>query len=176
MKIIIIITILFLTNFCETQMKKEVISKDDIRCALQVVLDSVVVGKIKTDFELSSRFSSALNDSVLYHDLFDVDAVLNKENLLSMVSQYNQLKDAKIDLYVPLKYKTVLVNDYTGHNNLRYFELSPPLFSKDKASFVLYVLSIFDVNGNPKWDDLYFVFKIKEGKWKLNGVIKRRKP
>lgn len=91
-----------------------------------------------------------------------------------MISQYNQFKGEKVESFIPIKYKTVLVDDYTRHNNKIFFQFSPPLFSQDKTSFIFYVVTIFDVKGSPTWESLYFVFQRKENKWKCIGKFKRK--
>lgn len=81
MKILGIITILFLINFCQPQIKKEIVSNEDIKEALQVALDSAILGKFKLDYEISSIFNRSLKDSDIYNDLINIDVTLNEKNV-----------------------------------------------------------------------------------------------
>jgi len=174
MKAIVGIVILSLSFCsCQSQIKQDNVTLKDITSALRFAMDNEVFSKVKSNYEIFSYFDYSLNDSTLYSDLLGVDTVLDKENVYYMAEQYRQLAKKEIKSFISPVYNN-LVDDYSGNKNIIHFELSAPMFSKDKKTFVLHVLSIFNVNGKPKWDDLYFVFSKKSENWKLNGLIKRK--
>lgn len=175
MKTLLISVLILNLSFisCLSQPMPNTISSSDIIKALKFAMENVVLKKYDTKCEIFSLFDHSLNDATIYKDIIGIDAVLDETNVHYMIEQYNSLAKKEIKPYIQSWYNKKLVDNCSRDKNITHLEFSAPMFSYDKKTFVLHVLSIFDVKGNPKWDGLYFVFSKKNDTWKLIGLIKR---
>jgi len=162
----IIILIFLLISNCTN---KNDISDVDIKTALDFFIDSTITrNNKKEEMLIMSKFGNDLNTKRLYE--LQSDTIFSKKDIDFMIKQYNNLKNKKIENFLNNKHLSKINNNEPKIGQTTYL-IFPPLFTLDKKYLLIYSKMFLWVNGEIKWDDLYFLYYINNKEYTLIGYL-----
>jgi len=144
----------------------------EVKSAIKVVLDSVINKRLQGNFVLYDKLSEKLSDSMLVKDLNSIKFI-DSANVEYFKQQNTIYKGKLINDFISNEYKTLLVGDLNLKDSTKFFvEMSPPLYTKDKLYFIIYIITIVRNKTDFNWGDNYLIFYNKYNKWKLKSIVK----
>lgn len=150
------------------------VTVNDIKGVVNFYIQNMALkAKLTDPIRLYPTFVNNLEDSIIFYTLINVDTFLNEENIEYMLNQYDTLSKVEISPYLRTEYKELLTRDYNIGDPISFFEISAPMFTKDKKHVILYTVIHFRSKNQTVWDNSFVVLMRSGSIWLYEGLIKK---